>query len=146
MQWNTLEDLHDSDHFPIIINYDDNSSPTKSQPTTKWNLKKIDWCKYKKKKISELLQNLPQHDIDPTNLSSAIETLQSSINSAAQEASPRKPKINKDNKNKNISPLGGMKNAERLKKKATRPSTKPKNTLQQKTLSNLKNSAPNSEN
>ena len=70
---------------------------------TKWNLKKIDWSKYKKKKND--LQNPSLHDIDLTKLNGAIETFESNINTAAQEASPpRKPKNNNDNKKKHSTP------------------------------------------
>lgn len=48
MNWDTIDDLHDSDHFPIKISYQDSTplSPT-TQPIPQRNLKKINWHNYK---------------------------------------------------------------------------------------------------
>ena len=46
INWNILDDLYDSDHFPIRIEIQ-NPHPTMYNYTPRWKYKKADWNKFK---------------------------------------------------------------------------------------------------
>ena len=53
INWNVLDDLYDSDHFPIMIEIH-NPHPTMYNYTPRWKYKKADWFKFQKEIDSKI--------------------------------------------------------------------------------------------
>ena len=78
--WQVLNDLHGSDHFPIVVNSID-SSPMPSPP--RWCLEKADWQNFKT--LSEVSENVD----DLPNTDRGIEIINDKLISAGFESIPR---------------------------------------------------------
>ena len=79
--WDTLHELHGSDHYPIIIKTPDKTNVNK---IPRWNLDKADWLKYREKsETQEEVQHL--HTVED-----AYTHLIDKITEAANQSIPKK--------------------------------------------------------
>ncbi|CAK9795846.1 Probable RNA-directed DNA polymerase from transposon X-element [Anthophora plagiata] len=86
IKWETLNNLHDSDHFPIKISYEDNipSFPTTHQ--TKWNIQKTNWPTFQSSIRYSLEEKGTVSEIDPNQISESINEFETIIQTAANLA------------------------------------------------------------
>ena len=78
--WRVLDDLHSSDHFPIVLDTTD-CPPSSRAPI--WNIDKADWQKFRlQSEVAENVADLPTVD-------SCIDILISKLISAGFESIPR---------------------------------------------------------
>ncbi|XP_053980769.1 uncharacterized protein LOC128877466 [Hylaeus volcanicus] len=82
MEWDVLNNLHDSDHFPIKITYEDGTTQLQNYHLPKWDLKKADWHKYKESINHSLTQIELDQELNPDNTDETIDTFLPIINSA----------------------------------------------------------------
>ena len=76
--WRVMDDLHGSDHFPIIIKSQDNNPQTSS--TKRWNTKRANWAKF---------NNLTALDpITIGNVNESIKNLNEHMEEAAKNSMP----------------------------------------------------------
>ena len=78
-QWNVLDDLRSSDHFPIIISFDSGPPPP---GTPKWLIEKADWRKFGE------LSDIPGSVDEIPSVDAAVEVLNSSLFSAGAASIP----------------------------------------------------------
>lgn len=84
IEWFTLPHLYGSDHFPIVIKYEDITEDTQNQTPNKrkWNLKKANWENYKEV-LKTKTKNLQICNKD--NATSLIHKISLYITEAAEE-------------------------------------------------------------
>lgn len=88
IEWNALEDLYDSDHFPITINVE-NSSTNIPIHRPRWKFQKADWDLYKSY-INENLYNLKKIEETTTyDINEIISNFEELIFNAASKSIPR---------------------------------------------------------
>lgn len=87
LKWKALEELYDSDHCPILINFD-SASETIELPE-KWKIKKANWPLYKNSILNKL-KNQEENVIDIfLNIHEMTEKLIKIIIEAAETAAPK---------------------------------------------------------
>ena len=81
-QFNTIEDLHGSDHFPILL------SPTEPEPPRdlpeRFNINKADWNSFKNLTSTEMI--IPQNG----NIDEIVDMIETTITTAARNSIPIK--------------------------------------------------------
>jgi hypothetical protein len=80
-EWNVLEDLHGSDHFPILLTFTQYSQNMTRRE--KYIIKNADWTKYR--------ENINFQNLDRTN----IDTLTEDITKRVLEAARKSMKVSK---------------------------------------------------
>ncbi|CAG5090880.1 Similar to gag-pol: Gag-Pol polyprotein (Human immunodeficiency virus type 1 group O (isolate ANT70)) [Cotesia congregata] len=54
IEWNTLDDLHDSDHYPILISIQDQQTNSTEAYPKRWKIKKANWSQYQNAILAEI--------------------------------------------------------------------------------------------
>lgn len=79
MELLTLDDTHDSDHYPLILYSHNNNTPGYTK-TARYNLKKADWS---------LNNNLIKLDRETANINNDVQHFNQSMKDAADQAIPK---------------------------------------------------------
>lgn len=93
LSWEVIEDLHDSDHFPICINILNTPSRSEKLPLyLKWNVKNANWSVFTQE-VERLIAEIPQIQCND-NINIIVENYTTAIIKSA-ESTVKKIKIPK---------------------------------------------------
>lgn len=87
MKWRTLNNLHDSDHFPIKITYEGCISTVPTAHMHKWNINKINWNLYQECINHRLQKQGTDYIMNPDDINKEVSELETIINSITSKAS-----------------------------------------------------------
>lgn len=88
LEWNVLEELYSSDHFPITINIENNYSITQTS-SNRWKYKKADWNKYKSTINNNITKLKNPIDCFPAEINEIVSNFEKLILDAATESIPK---------------------------------------------------------
>ncbi|XP_078032735.1 uncharacterized protein LOC144467694 [Augochlora pura] len=86
---NTMSDLNDSDHFPILIKIHTNQPENHDEPTPRWKLDYADWGKYQRLIETNILPLDTLTNSDQNNIENLIKQLISIMKHAADNSIPK---------------------------------------------------------
>lgn len=89
IEWNALEDLHDSDHYPILISIQNQQTNSPEAYLKRWKVKKANWTQYRNAILAEISRLEAPTNNTNLNIDTILTDFNNLITQAANESIPQ---------------------------------------------------------